>query len=69
MKDNLQDLIGHTSQLGFIDLIKVTGTDTETAINAIAEDRTVIVSGKFKAANAQFAGTFGMPNLGKLKLF
>jgi hypothetical protein len=67
MKDNLQDLIGHTSQLGFIDLIKVAGTDTETAINAIAEDRTVIVSGKFKAANAQFVGTFGMPNLAKLK--
>lgn len=67
MKDTLQDLIGHTSQLGFIDLIKVTGTDTETSINAIAEDRTVVISGKFKAPNVQFAGTFGMPNLAKLK--
>ncbi len=34
MKDNLQDLISHTSQLGFIDLIKVTGTDKETALAA-----------------------------------
>lgn len=67
MKDNLQDLISHTSQLGFIDLIKITGTDQETQINAIAEDRTVIVSGKFKNPNAEFIGTFGMPNLGKLK--
>ena len=67
MKDNLQDLISHTSQLGFIDLIKITGSDDETTINAIAEDRTVIVSGKFKTANAEFVGTFGMPNLGKLK--
>jgi hypothetical protein len=67
MKNTLQDLISHTSQLGFIDLIKVTGTDQETAINAIADDRTVIVSGKFKGPNAEFIGTFGMPNLAKLK--
>lgn len=67
MKNNLQDIISHTHQLGFIDLIKVTGTDTETALAAIAEDRTVIVSGKFKNPNAEFIGTFGMPNLGKLK--
>ena len=67
MKNNLLDLISHTQQLGFIDLIKVTGTDQETAVNAIAEDRTVIVSGKFKNPNAEFIGTFGMPNLGKLK--
>ena len=67
MKDNLQDLISHTSQLGCIDLIKVTGTDQETKINAIADDRTVIVSGKFKNPSAEFIGTFGMPNLGKLK--
>jgi hypothetical protein len=67
MKDNLQDLISHTNQLGFIDLIKVTGNDKETLINAIADDRTVIVSGKFKGPNAEFIGTFGMPNLGKLK--
>jgi hypothetical protein len=67
MKDSLQDLISHTSQLGFIDLIKVTGSDKETALAAIAEDRTVIVSGKFKNPNAEFIGSFGMPNLGKLK--
>jgi hypothetical protein len=67
MKDNLQDLISHTTQLGFIDLIKVTGSAAETKINAIADDRTVIISGKFKTPDSQFNGTFGMPNLGKLK--
>jgi hypothetical protein len=67
MKDNLQDLISHTTQLGFIDLIKVTGSAAETKINAIADDRTVIISGKFKTPDPQFNGTFGMPNLGKLK--
>lgn len=67
MKDNLQDLIQHTHGLGCIDLIKVSGTDTETQVNAIAEDKSVIVSGTLKNPSAEFIGTFGMPNLGKLK--
>lgn len=67
MKDNLKDLIDHTFGLGCIELIKVTGTDVETQINAIAEDKTVIVSGTFKSPMADFIGTFGMPNLSKLK--
>jgi hypothetical protein len=67
MKDNLQDLIQHTYGLGNVDLIKITGTDNETQVNAVAEDKSVIVSGTFKTPNAEFIGTFGMPNLGKLK--
>jgi hypothetical protein len=67
MKDHLNDLISHTSQLGFIELIKITGTDKETQINAMAEDKTVIISGKLASPHAEFIGTFGMPNLGKLK--
>ena len=67
MKDNLLDIIAHTSALGSIDIVKVTGTDTETTINAIADDRSVMVAGTFATPNADFIGTFGMPNLGKLK--
>jgi hypothetical protein len=67
MKDQLTDLISHTVQLGFIDTLKIVGTDKETAITANAEDRTVIISGKLKGPNAEFIGTFGMPNLNKLK--
>lgn len=67
MKDYLKDLIEHTHGLGNIDLIKVTGTDKETTINAVAEDKTVIISGTFKTPISEFIGTFGMPNLGKLK--
>ena len=66
MKDNLQDLIQHTHSLG-IDLIKVTGTETETQISAIAEDKSVIVNGTLNSPVAEFIGVFGMPNLGKLK--
>jgi len=67
MKDYLQDLIQHTHGLGNVDLIKITGTDADTQINAVAEDKTVIVSGSFKSPSAEFIGVFGMPNLGKLK--
>lgn len=67
MKDNLQDLIQYTHGLGVIELIKVTGTDKQTNISAIAEDKSVIVEGTFKTPSADFIGTFGMPNLGKLK--
>ena len=67
MKDNLQDLIQYTHGLGVIELIKVNGTDKQTVISAIAEDKSVVVEGTFKNPSADFIGTFGMPNLGKLK--
>ena len=67
MKDNLQDLIQHTFGLGVIELVKVAGTDKQTVISAIAEDKSVIVEGTFNTPQAEFIGTFGMPNLGKLK--
>ena len=66
MKSTLRDLVQHTHGLGNIDLVKVTGTAEETLINAIAEDRSVILEAKFKAPVAEFIGTVGMPNLGKL---
>jgi hypothetical protein len=68
MKDHLLDLVEHTHDLGVIDLVKITGADTETAIFGIAEDRSVIVEGKYTNPVAEFIGLFGMPNLGKLKI-
>jgi len=67
MKDNLQDLIKHTYGLGNIDLIKIVGTDKETKIAALADDRTVVIEGVMHSPVADFIGTFGMPNLGKLQ--
>jgi len=66
MKDYLQDIVQHTHSLGIIDTIKITGTDQETTIDTIAEDRSVIVEAKFKSPMPDFVGVFGMPNLGKL---
>jgi hypothetical protein len=67
MKDFLKDLIDHTHGLGVVELLKVSGTDQETTFNAVAENKTVIISGSYKNPIADFVGTFGMPNLGKLK--
>ena len=46
MRDQLLDIVQHTHGLGIIDLVKITGTEKETLINTIAEDRSVIVDGK-----------------------
>lgn len=67
MKDNLQDLIKHTYGLGVIDLIKIVGSDKETKITALSEDKTVVVEGTTNTPVADFIGTFGMPNLNKLQ--
>jgi hypothetical protein len=67
MKDYLLDLIQHTHGLGDIDLVKIVGTDKETQVSAVAENKSVVVTGTFKSPIADFIGTFGMPNLGKLK--
>lgn len=66
MRDYLKDIVQHTHGLGTIELVKITGTDQETVINSIAEDRSVILEAKFKNPVPEFIGTFGMPNLGKL---
>ena len=68
MRDHLLDLVEHTFDLGFIELVKVSGTDSETTIDGLAEDRSVVVTAKFKQPVAEFVGTFGMPNLSKLKI-
>jgi len=68
MKDILQDLVAHTHSLGFIPLVKVSSTTTATDIEAMAEDRSVIVQAKTNSPVDEFEGIFGMPNLNKLDI-
>jgi len=67
MKDILQDIVAHTHALGFLSLVKV-NAETETAIDAMAEDRSVILTATTHNPVSEFIGTFGMPNLDKLSL-
>jgi hypothetical protein len=66
MKSTLKDIVQHTHGLGNITLVKITTTAEKTEINAIAEDRSIILEARFKAPIADLLGTLGMPNLSKL---
>jgi len=67
MKDILQDIVGHTHNLGFLNIVKITGDDEATKIDSMADDRTVIMLGETNAPVPQMSGVFGMPQLNKLK--
>jgi hypothetical protein len=67
MKDYLLDLVEHTFDLGCIDVVKIVGTDAETQIVGLADDQSVVILGNYQNPVADFIGTFGMPNLSKLK--
>lgn len=69
MKDILQDIVAKTHGLGFLSLVKVTGDDTTTTVESMAEDRSVILTATTKDKVQEFgANVFGMPNLDKLAL-
>ncbi len=67
MKDILQDIVGHTHNLGFLNIVKITGDDDSTKIDSMAEDRSVIMLGETNAPIPEMKGVFGMPQLNKLK--
>ena len=68
MIDILKDIVKHTHGLGFLDLVKITGTSDSTAIDSMAEDKSVILQGSFHKAQSGMIGTFGMPQLNKLDI-
>jgi hypothetical protein len=67
MKSILQDIVYHTNKLGFLNTVKITGTDEKTLIDSIADDRTVIMYGETKDPQLEMVGVFGMPQLEKLR--
>lgn len=68
MKSILKDLVAHTHSLGFINLVKITGDKDKTSVEALADNRTVIVQAETNNPVADFKGTFGLPDLNKLDL-
>lgn len=67
MKDILLDIVSHTHNLGFLNIVKITGTEEKTQIDSMAEDRTVIMFAETTAPYPDMIGVFGMPQLNKLK--
>lgn len=66
MRDHLLDIVAHTHALGVINQVKIVGTDSETILEAISDDRSVVINAKFNGVIPEFIGTFGFPNLSKL---
>jgi hypothetical protein len=67
MKDILQDIVSHTHNLGFLNIVKITGDDTKTQIDSMADDRTVIMFAETTNPYPDMVGIFGMPQMNKLK--
>lgn len=67
MKNILSDIVAHTSKLGFLNIVKVTGTADKTIIDSMADDRSVIMYGEANKPYADMMGVFGMPQLEKLR--
>lgn len=67
MKSILQDIVAHTNKLGFLNIVKITGTDSKTLIDSMADDRSVIMYAETANPYEGMVGTFGMPQLEKLR--
>lgn len=67
MQDLLKDIVSHTHNLGFLNIVKITGTDQKTNIDSMAEDRSVIMYAETSNPYPDMIGVFGMPQLNKLK--
>lgn len=67
MKEILQDIVSHTHNLGFLNLVKITGDDKSTKFDSMSEDRSVIMFAESNQVYDEMKGVFGMPQLNKLK--
>ena len=67
MQSILQDIVSHTQNLGFLTIVKVTGTEEKTLFNSMADDRSVIMEAETANPYPDMIGVFGMPQLNKLK--
>jgi hypothetical protein len=67
MKSILQDIVAHTNKLGFLNIVKITGTKDKTLIDSMADDRSVIMYAETSVPQPEMIGVFGMPQLEKLR--
>lgn len=68
MKDFLQDLVAHTHTLGVLPNIRVNASTDQATIDAVSEDRHVILKAKTHSKIDGLSGVFGMNNLHKIDL-
>lgn len=67
MRELLLDVIKHTQGLGFIDTVKVEGTDKSTVFEAMESNKTVVLDATALKPEPHLAGSFGMGRLNILQ--
>jgi len=67
MKSILMDIVAHTHKLGFLNTVRIVGTEESTMIESVADDRSVILFGQTIEPQENMTGVFGMPQLEKLR--
>lgn len=65
--DGLRDIVKHTSNLGFIDMVKIIGSDKEAKIETIDADKTVVIYGDMYQPIVGIEATVGLSRIGILK--
>lgn len=68
MKDFLQDLVAHTHSLGVLPNIRINATGEQVIIDALSDDRHVILQATTHKKIKNLEGEFGMTALNKLDL-
>lgn len=69
----LKEIVQYTTSVD-LDLVKITGNDQNTVLEAITSDKTMVLKATFKNQIAEFVGTAaspkiaGLPNLGRLNV-
>jgi hypothetical protein len=69
MREQLVDVIKHTTGLGLVDALRSINDGDTSRFEAVDNDRTVIVTVDLKNPIEEFVGTFGMRNLNILQGF
>lgn len=69
MLDQLKDIVKHTQSLGFIEMVKITGTDKTAKIEAIDSDKTVVIYGDMYQPIKDIETTVGLSRMAQLKGF
>jgi hypothetical protein len=67
--DSLQDIVKHTASLGFIEMVKIVGSDSTAKVETLDSDKSVIIFGEMYQPIAGIDSTVGLSRIPVLKGF
>jgi len=67
LADELKDILTQTQGLGFIEMMKIESSTTETTIAAIDDAKTVVINGTLKTPMKELEGTVGLSRMAVLQ--